>query len=181
MQQLTYHTKASRNTEPVLRQGSRPRARFAYLVAILAIGWWAAMSVASAQTNLTFEKSSAQEGTWLGTVGGDVSGTLVSTIIAADQSQPVWQIELYWVILADDPSYTFIARMTGTLDSETGAVQMTGTVVDGYMEGAAVTEAGQLQDAETSTFTGTITIEQQANRSPSPEPKILLGALRLAR
>lgn len=60
----------------------------------------------------------------------------------------MWQVEFYWIVLADDPDKSFIARLTGTLDTTTGAVEMTGKV----------TEAGQLRDATTSNFTGTIRV-----------------------
>lgn len=128
----------------------------------------AVVTVASAQVNLTFEKTAVSDRVWIGTVNGDISGTLVTTLIAADQSQPVWDIELYWIILADDPSQSFVARLTGTLNTETGAVAMTGAVDEGFNAGATVEEAGQLQNAETSNFTGTIVLTGTAADGTSP-------------
>lgn len=135
---------------------SRQLRKLTAAVVLVAIA--TVLSVAGAQVNLTFEKTAVSDGVWMGTVGGDVTGRLVTTLIAADQSQPVWQVEFYWIILADDPAESFIARLTGTLDTTTGAVAMTGMVTDGYQAGARVNEAGQLQDAETSSFTGTIRV-----------------------
>lgn len=116
------------------------------------------VTVASAQVSLMFDKTAVSDRVWIGTVSGDITGTLVTTMIAADRSKPIWDIELYWIILADDPSQSFVARLTGTLNTETGAVAMTGTVDEGFNVGATVEEAGQLQNAETSTFTGTIVL-----------------------
>ncbi len=116
------------------------------------------VTVASAQVSLMFDKTAVSDRVWIGTVSGDITGTLVTTMIAADRSKPIWDIELYWIILADDPSQSFVARLTGTLNTETGAVAMTGTVDEGFNVGATVEEAGQLQNAETSNFTGTIVL-----------------------
>lgn len=116
------------------------------------------VTVASAQVSLTFDKTAVSDRVWIGTVSGDITGTLVTTMIAADRSKPIWDIELYWIILADDPNQSFVARLTGTLNTETGAVAMTGTVDEGFNVGATVEEAGQLQNAETSNFTGTIVL-----------------------
>ena len=113
-------------------------------------------TAAFSQVNLTFDKSAVADGVWIGTVAGDVTGRLVTVLVAADQSQPVWDVDFYWIIIADDPTQSFIERLEGTLNSETGAVAMTGSVDDGYQQGASVTEAGQLQDQATMRFTGTI-------------------------
>ena len=48
------------------------------------------IATASAQVSLTFDKSAVADGVWIGTVAGDVTGRLVTVLIAADQSQPVW-------------------------------------------------------------------------------------------
>lgn len=124
-------------------------------VLVLAVVLFAS-STAVAQVNLTFDKQAVADGIWIGTVGGDVTGRLVTVLLSADQSQPVWQMELYWVIVADDPSQSFVARLTGTFDTEAGTVAMEGDVDEGFQSGAAVVEAGELQDAETMRFTGTI-------------------------
>ena len=120
------------------------------------------IATASAQVSLTFDKSAVADGVWIGTVAGDVTGRLVTVLIAADQSQPVWDVDFYWIIIADDPARSFVARLEGTLNSETGAVAMRGAVDEGYERGATVTEAGQLQDQATMRFTGTIELSAEA-------------------
>lgn len=134
------------------------RSGIVAILTAIVIGLAAAFSVAGAQTNLTFDKTSVGDGVWLGTVSGDVTGKLVTTMLVVDQSQPIWHVEFYWIVVADDPDQSFVARLTGTLDSTTGAVAMRGRVGEGYLIGATVREEGQLQDAETSRFTGTIRI-----------------------
>jgi hypothetical protein len=61
-----------------------------------------------------------------------------------------------WVIDAGAESFT--AHLSGVLNNVTGSVVMNGTVVDGFLEGAQVHEAGQLVNAETLGFEGTIRI-----------------------
>ncbi|MBI1296746.1 hypothetical protein GC175_17460 [bacterium] len=110
--------------------------------------------------NLTFAKAAVDEGVWEGTVGGDVEGNLHTVLLSADTSAPIWQVEFDWIIDADDKSFT--ARMSGTLNTETGAVAMQGEVIEGWLLGAAVQEEGQLVDAETSAFEGTIRVVPSA-------------------
>ncbi len=116
----------------------------------------AVMAQQEGAIHLTFHKSAVSEGIWEGSVGGDVEGDLRTVLLAADTSAPVWQVEFDWIIGAGEKSFT--ARLRGTLDSETGAVAMAGTVIEGWMQGATVHEVGQLVDAGTSTFAGTIQV-----------------------
>lgn len=127
-----------------------------------------ASTSAFAQVNLTFDKSAVADGVWIGTVAGDVTGRLVTILVAADQSQPVWDVDFYWIVVADDPEQSFVARLQGTLNSETGEVAMRGAVDEGFSRGASVTEAGQLQDQATMRFTGTIELSTQAARASVP-------------
>ena len=53
---------------------------------------------------------------------------------------------------------SFVADLAGVLNIETGAVVMNGTVVEGYLLGAQVHEEGQLIDADTLRFQGTIQV-----------------------
>lgn len=142
--------------------GARRAPRGAGVIAALIVGLLAVPSVASAQVHLTFEKTAVVDGIWLGTVAGDVTGRLVTTMVVADQSTSVWDIELYWIVLADEPTQSFVALLSGKLDTNTGAVTMSGRVRDGYLVGTAVHETGQLQDARTSAFKGTITIGKES-------------------
>jgi hypothetical protein len=108
---------------------------------------------------LRFEKAAVSDTVWVGRVDGDVSGVLTTILISADTSAAVWQVEFYWVVTGDDPAHSFVARLSGTLDTDTGAVAMTGHVMEGYREGAAVDEQGQLVDEARSAFEGTIRLQ----------------------
>jgi hypothetical protein len=140
------------------------------------LGMWVSLLFASTATaqaeeviELTFQKSAAaQEGNWEGTVSGDVEGNLRTVLLNADTTDPVWQVEFDWIIESGDRSFT--ARMSGTLNTETGAVAMQGEVIEGWMLGAPVQEEGQMVDAETSTFEGTIRI-----MTPAPQTLPVTG------
>ena len=108
----------------------------------------------AADVNITFQKASSGEGRWAGTVDGDVQGALETVALNIDNSNPVWAVEFDWIIDAGEQSFT--ARMTGTLDSTTGAVVMDGEVVDGWMKGARAHEEGQMVDPDTLAFEGVI-------------------------
>ncbi len=127
------------------------------------------LSQAAAQLDLTFQKASVADGVWMGTVGGDVTGRLVTLMVAADTSRPVWDVDFYWIVLADDPGRSFVARLKGTLDSGSGEVAMSGSVSEGYQAGARVQEAGHLVDATTSRFEGTISLAALAADPPATD------------
>ena len=128
------------------------------LAASAGLGWQAA-SAAEEPVRLTFDKASVSASVWTGRVDGDVDGELTTVLISADTSSAVWSVDFYWIVTADDPRLSFVARLAGTLDTDTGAVAMRGRVVDGYRVGALVEESGQLYDGERSAFRGTIDIQ----------------------
>jgi hypothetical protein len=137
----------------------RSRALAFVLVAVLA-------GVAAGQSvTLSFDKASASDTVWIGTVDGDVAGTLTTVLIAADTSRPVWDVEFYWIVTAADPALSFVARLMGTLDTGTGEVAMQGLVVDGYRKGATVDESGSLYDPDRSAFRGTIVLHGASTAS----------------
>lgn len=147
---------------PVVHRIARFRAQVGIgsraLVTCLVLGA-SLLGAASGQAlTLSFDKAAASDTVWIGTVEGDVVGTLTTVLIAADTSNPVWSVDFYWIVTASDPSYSFVARLSGTLDSETGAVAMHGRVVEGYRAGAVVDETGLLYDADRSAFRGTISL-----------------------
>jgi hypothetical protein len=115
---------------------------------------------AAAPLTLTFEKEAVGPGVWEGTVSGDVEGDLRTVLTACTGRNPcagrIWHIELDWIITAGAKSFT--AHLRGTLNTRTGKVVMNGWVVDGYREGARVHEQGQLVDASTQRFEGTIRV-----------------------
>jgi hypothetical protein len=90
----------------------------------------------------------------LGTVSGDISGSLETRLLSISQAGKILHVEFDWIVDAGEQSFT--ARLKGTLDSETGTVTMNGTVFEGYLAGAQVHEQGQLVNPATSGFEGTI-------------------------
>ena len=94
---------------------------------------------------------------WNGAVSGDVNGDLVTQLLNYPPrvSDGVWHVEFDWHV---DGDYTFTARLKGILDTKTGRVTMNGPIIAGDWLGAQVHEQGQLVDAATSTFVGTIQI-----------------------
>jgi hypothetical protein len=109
---------------------------------------------ASAPVQLTFDKSAISAGFWQGTVAGDLSGSLTTVLTELRVAGPVWHVRFDWIVDAGGSS--FVADLRGTLNTETGAVVMNGTVVDGFLEGAQVHEKGRLVDPATLRFQGSI-------------------------
>jgi hypothetical protein len=120
----------------------------------------AAPASATEPLRLTFEKQAVAAGLWEGTVVGDVDGDLTTVLTGCTGPSPcsgqIWHVEFDWIIDAGAKSFT--ARLSGILNTQTGNVVMTGSVVDGYLQGARVDEQGQLVDAATLRFEGTIRV-----------------------
>ena len=93
---------------------------------------------------------------WDGTVSGDINGDLQTVLLAAQQSGHMLHVDFDWIITNSDCDFT--ARMSGTLDTQTGSVLMNGSVIDGCYMGAQVHEEGQLMDPTISGFGGNIRI-----------------------
>jgi hypothetical protein len=129
-----------------------------FLLALGSVGAVGA-SAASAETapvRLSFEKSIVDPaaGVWEGTTAGDVAGALRTELRGLQVTGPIWHVTFDWIVTAGPHSFT--ARLVGILNTATGAVVMNGTVIDGWLEGAQVHEAGQLVDAGTFSFQGSI-------------------------
>jgi hypothetical protein len=152
----------SKEKESVMAERGSKRLRATALVALMVAGLFflAVPARASSPVNLTFEKESVGERAWAGTVSGDINGDLKSFLTACTGPNPcsgrIWHVEFDWVIDAGAESFT--AHLSGVLNNVTGSVVMNGTVVEGFLEGAQVHEAGQLVNAETLGFEGTIRI-----------------------
>jgi hypothetical protein len=116
---------------------------------------WPALA-ANDPVRLTFEKAAVAAGVWEGTISGDIEGTLQSVLLTVDETGPIWHVTFDWIIGSGERSFT--ARLEGVLNTLTGAVVMDGIVTEGYLLGARVHETGQLADAATSRFTGSITV-----------------------
>jgi hypothetical protein len=143
------------------------RKRILVLAALLsAVGAVSISTTASAKAtpvHLTFSKQSSGPGVWSGAVAGDIEGALTTRLISIDEHKPVMRVTFDWIVDAGERSFT--ARLHGTLDTNTGAVEMKGRVVEGYLDGSQVREAGQLVDPATSAFEGTIDIRPAGHAS----------------
>jgi hypothetical protein len=75
---------------------------------------------------------------------------------AAPGSSPeILNVTFDWIVKG---RRAFTARLSGTLNTATGAVAMSGRVIKGRYKGAWVEEHGQLVDPATSRFQGTIDV-----------------------
>jgi hypothetical protein len=111
-------------------------------------------NASSAPVRLSFEKVSTTPGVWTGTVAGDINGDLTTKLLDVQVTGPIWHVTFDWIVSAGASSFT--ARLTGTLNNNTGGVVMNGKVIDGYLFGAQVHEQGQLLYAATLEFAGSI-------------------------
>lgn len=135
-----------------------------FLVAVLAMFAFAALpQPASAQpagnmspVGIEFDKQGGVAGIWHGMVSGDVTGNLTTQLTSAHQTGQILHVTFDWIIDAGAQSFT--AKLEGTLNLKTGAVEMDGTVVEGWLVGARVHEEGQLVDPATGRFQGQILI-----------------------
>jgi hypothetical protein len=127
------------------------------LVLLAALGGGVPEAAAGSDpVRLSFDKSASGVGEWEGVVTGDVNGTLTSVLLSRKVTGSIWLVEFDWAVTAGESS--FVARLSGTLNTATGAVVMNGSVTSGFLLWARVHEEGQLVDAEASRFVGTITI-----------------------
>ena len=113
----------------------------------------------SEPVRLTFDKSLVDPaGVWEGTVTGDIEGDLTTVLLEANQTGVIQHVKFDWIVDAADDDLDFTAELDGILNLETGQVVMDGNVVDGYLDGAQVHEEGQLVNAGTFRFVGSIRI-----------------------
>ncbi len=129
------------------------------VVSTTAIAAGAASAAASSEPIRTgFDKSITDPVAfvWAGTVSGDVSGGLTTKLTDLRVSGPIWHVRFDWIIAAGERS--FLADLSGILNTETGQVIMNGTVAEGWLQGAQVHEEGQLIDPATLRFVGEIVI-----------------------
>jgi hypothetical protein len=115
-----------------------------------------AANASNAPVRLTFDKTAVASGVWQGTVSGDVTGGLTTKLLARDDTGPIWHVTFDWIVDAGPSSFT--ARLSGILNTQTGAVVMNGNVIAGAWLGAEVHEEGQLVNPVASRFTGSIRV-----------------------
>jgi opacity protein-like surface antigen len=129
------------------------------VVATTAIAAGATSAAASNEpVRISFDKSISDPDAfvWTGTVSGDVSGDLTTRLTGLSISGPIWEVRFDWII--DAGRQSFVADLSGILNTETGQVVMNGNVVEGWLLGAQVHEAGQLVDPATLRFVGEIQV-----------------------
>ena len=126
------------------------------LVAVASLAASAAAPAAASNepVRLSFDKSLVGPGVWEGTVGGDISGSITTRLTEVRIAGPIWHVRFEFAIHAGARSFT--TELAGILNTDTGAVVMNGTVVDGYLEGAQVHEQAQLVDPSSLRFQGSI-------------------------
>jgi len=105
---------------------------------------------------LQFDKQGGANGTWNGTVTGDVEGSLTTQLLSATPAGPILNVTFAWIVSAGEQSFTAVLK--GTLNTLTGKVEMDGTIVEGWLLGAQIHEEGKLVDPQLGRFQGTITI-----------------------
>ena len=88
-------------------------------------------------------------GVWTGALGGEPGSTLTLWVAslgsAAAAGEPVWPVRTRWVVAHADPARSFVAELFGVVDWPTRRLRASGTVVDGWMRGAAVTAEGSME------------------------------------
>ena len=118
---------------------------------------------------VTFEKHLVDPANLVfqGTSGGKAKGALESRMVPGSLTieGPIWHFAFDWIVDANARHKSFVARTSGTFDTTTGRVVMDGVVTDGWHEGAAVHEEGQLLDAATFTFAGELQIARNGAES----------------
>lgn len=103
----------------------------------------------------TFEKCEVGVGVWQGTAKGPngIPEPLETRLISLRATDDVLHVEFNWRV-----GNTYLAELSGTLNTSTGAVVMNGRVAEGSYEGSRVHEEGQLTDGSSSCFSGTIRV-----------------------
>ena len=131
------------------------RAIAAIVVApLLALATAGAADAQSAPLTWTFEKCATGSSTWDGTATGpDGTVDLHTELTGLRETAHIWHVTLDWEV-----GDLYVAPLKGTVNLQTGAVVMTGTVAEGDHAGSQVHEEGQLYDAERECFAGTITV-----------------------
>jgi hypothetical protein len=107
------------------------------------------------------ESATAGRPVFTGIVYGDVVGTLKSTRLdyRSVGNSTIVLVTFRWEITdteLGDGDQSFTAVASGTLDNANGKVVMNGEVVSGYLLGTKFIEEGQLVDAATLRFQGSM-------------------------
>lgn len=104
----------------------------------------AAEEAALTHATITYDRSPVAEGVFASVATGDLAGRWVVTLVAGVDSPEVFNGELNWTFIGEDPSQSFVALLKGTHNHLTNAIVFDGTIVSGYMLGARVEDRGSL-------------------------------------
>lgn len=99
---------------------------------------------------------------WRGSMGGTEPGEITLRVeyrgAPTEVSRPVWPVRAMTFAAADDQAHSFVAETEGTLDWNTGTLELNGAVTEGSMKGAAVAQTVHF-DRKQLNGSGTIRIE----------------------
>jgi len=96
--------------------------------------------------HLRFEGVGAEgiDNIWRGAMGGAEPGEITLRVeyrgAPMDVSRPLWPVRVMTFVAADDPAHSFLAETEGTLNWNTGKLELNGSVTEGSMKGAAVAQ-----------------------------------------
>lgn len=138
-----------------VRRHGRPIAALAVAAAVPIALVQPAAASDSAPLIWSFDKCAVADGVWHGTAQGPTGASepLETRLTGLRQTDSVLHVDFDWQV-----GDTYLARLSGVLNLETGAVVMNGRVAEGQFAGSQVHEEGQLYDAENSCFAGTIRV-----------------------
>lgn len=85
---------------------------------------------------------------WRGPLGGATRGEITLRVEyrggPMDVARPAWPVRVLTFVAADDPTRSLLAETSGTLDWESGIMQLAGRVSEGWMKGARVEQTLRL-------------------------------------
>ncbi len=99
-------------------------------------------SQANDPIDLTFQKCAVSYFIWLGIVGGDLNGFLIAILTDLRETGSVTHMSWSWFVFAD--GVAFVADLSGILSMKTGRVVMNGVITSGWLQGAQIHVAAQL-------------------------------------
>lgn len=107
------------------------------LTSILTLGLAGSALAGSPVVELTFEKSVVELGSWEGTVAGDQTGTIATTLTSLGSNTSSLLVSFDWQV-ALDSGERIAAEVDGFINLRTGRVVMSGEVIDGYLAGSRI-------------------------------------------
>jgi len=116
----------------------------------------------SGDVELTYTKWFAPYPTMTGVVGGDIEGTFGGAVLSRTVLPTVVLLVARYEIIANNPSHSFTALISGSLDRATGMAVLDGAVTAGWLTGKAVHVEFHViscaQAADHTCFQGTIRV-----------------------